>query len=152
METTSLRKPYARIPRADEPGHDDLRIRCLSKPLSSCQDCRLRPSDESRFRSSAQCLDPRPYGRVSWHGVFPLSDSMDHVGPLTKDVRDTALMMNVIAGYDPHDPTTSKRPVPDYTASLIGNIDAVRVGIPQPYFFEVLQPSVRDAVSLNAVR
>jgi aspartyl-tRNA(Asn)/glutamyl-tRNA(Gln) amidotransferase subunit A len=87
------------------------------------------------------------YGRVSRHGVFPLSGSMDHVGPLTKEVRDTALMMNVIAGYDPNDPTTSKIPVPDYTASLIGDIDALRVGMPQPYFFEALQPSVRNAVS-----
>ncbi len=86
------------------------------------------------------------YGRVSRHGVFPLSASLDHAGPLTKDVRDTALMMNVIAGYDPNDPTTSQLPVPDYTASLIGEMDGVRVGLPQPYFFDDLQPSVRDAV------
>lgn len=86
------------------------------------------------------------YGRVSRHGVFPLSGSLDHIGPLTKDVRDTALMMNVIAGYDPNDPTTSDLPVPDYTTALIGEIDGVRVGLPQPYFFEDLQPSVRAAV------
>jgi aspartyl-tRNA(Asn)/glutamyl-tRNA(Gln) amidotransferase subunit A len=86
------------------------------------------------------------YGRVSRHGVFPLSGSLDHIGPLTKDVRDTALMMNVIAGYDPDDPTTSDLPVPDYTTALIGEIDGVRVGLPQPYFFEDLQPSVRAAV------
>ncbi len=86
------------------------------------------------------------YGRVSRHGVFPLSASLDHAGPMTKDVRDTALMMNVIAGYDPNDPSTSQLPVPDYTASLIGEIDGVRVGMPQPYFFDDLQSSVRDAV------
>ncbi len=86
------------------------------------------------------------YGRVSRHGVFPLSASLDHAGPLTKDVRDTALMMNVIAGHDPNDPTTSTLPVPDYTASLIGEMDGLRVGLPQPYFFEDLQPSVREAV------
>lgn len=86
------------------------------------------------------------YGRVSRHGVFPLSGSLDHAGPLTKDVRDTALMMNVIAGYDPNDPATSELPVPDYTTALIGEIDGMRVGMPQPYFFEDLQPSVREAV------
>jgi aspartyl-tRNA(Asn)/glutamyl-tRNA(Gln) amidotransferase subunit A len=86
------------------------------------------------------------YGRVSRHGVFPLSVSLDHVGPLTKDVRDTALMMNAIAGHDPRDPTTFELPVPDYTAALIGELDGVRVSMPQPYFFEDLQPSVREAV------
>jgi len=87
-----------------------------------------------------------PYGRGSRHGVFPLSGSLDHVGPLTKDVWDTALMMNAIAGYDANDPSTSELSVPDYTTALIGEIDGVRVGIPQPYFFEDLQPSVREAV------
>jgi aspartyl-tRNA(Asn)/glutamyl-tRNA(Gln) amidotransferase subunit A len=53
------------------------------------------------------------YGRVSRHGVVPLSWSLDHVGPLTRTVRDTALLMSVIAGHDPHDPTTSRLPVPD---------------------------------------
>ncbi len=86
------------------------------------------------------------YGRVSRHGVFPLSGSLDHAGPLTKDVRDTALMMNVIAGYDPNDPTTSERPVPDYTTALIDEIAGLRVSLPQSYFFEDLQPSVREAV------
>lgn len=86
------------------------------------------------------------YGRVSRHGIFPLSPSLDHAGPLTKDVYDAALLMNVIAGYDPHDPTTANLPVPDYTAALIGDIDGVRVGMPQPYFFEDLQSSVREAV------
>ncbi len=86
------------------------------------------------------------YGRVSRHGVFPLSASMDHAGPLTKDVYDTALMMNVIAGYDSNDPTTSQLPVPDYTAALHGEMDGVRVGMPQPYFFDNLQTSVQAAV------
>ncbi len=86
------------------------------------------------------------YGRVSRHGIFPLSGSMDHAGPLTKNVEDAALMMNVIAGHDPNDPTTSQLPVPDYVAVLIGEIDGVRLGLPQPYFFEDLQSSVREAV------
>jgi aspartyl-tRNA(Asn)/glutamyl-tRNA(Gln) amidotransferase subunit A len=86
------------------------------------------------------------YGRVSRHGIFPLSWSLDHAGPLAKDVRDAALIMNVIAGYDPHDTSTSTLPVPDFTAALTGDIDGVRVGLPQPYFFEALQSSVREAV------
>ncbi len=86
------------------------------------------------------------YGRVSRHGIFPLSASMDHAGPLAKDVRDVALMMNVISGYDPQDPTTAQMPVPDFTAALTGDIDGMRVGMPQPYFFESLQPSVQEAV------
>ncbi len=86
------------------------------------------------------------YGRVSRHGIFPLSWSMDHAGPLAKDVRDAALIMNVIAGHDPNDPTTSNLRVPDFTAALTGDINGIRVGMPQPYFFEALQPSVQEAV------
>ena len=86
------------------------------------------------------------YGRVSRHGIFPLSWSMDHAGPLAKDVRDAALIMNVIAGHDPNDPTTSNLLVPDFTAALTGDINGIRVGMPQPYFFEALQPSVQEAV------
>lgn len=86
------------------------------------------------------------YGRVSRHGIFPLSGSMDHAGPLAKDVRDAALIMNVIAGHDPNDPTTSTLPVPDFTASLTGDVTGIRVGMPQPYFFEALQTSVKMAV------
>jgi aspartyl-tRNA(Asn)/glutamyl-tRNA(Gln) amidotransferase subunit A len=87
------------------------------------------------------------YGRVSRHGIFPLSWSMDHAGPLSKDVRDTALLMNVIAGHDPHDPTTAQVPVPDYTAALTGDMHGVRIGVPHPYFFTALQPAVREAVA-----
>ncbi|MEE9146139.1 MAG: amidase [Candidatus Tectomicrobia bacterium] len=86
------------------------------------------------------------YGRVSRHGIFPLSWSMDHAGPLAKDVRDAALIMNVIAGHDPNDPTTSNLRVPDFTAALTGDINGIRVGMPQPYFFEALQASVQEAV------
>jgi aspartyl-tRNA(Asn)/glutamyl-tRNA(Gln) amidotransferase subunit A len=87
------------------------------------------------------------YGRVSRHGIFPLSWSMDHAGPLSKDVRDTALLMNVIAGHDPHDPTTAQMPVPDYIAALTGDMRGVRIGVPHPYFFTALQPAVREAVA-----
>jgi aspartyl-tRNA(Asn)/glutamyl-tRNA(Gln) amidotransferase subunit A len=86
------------------------------------------------------------YGRVSRHGVVPLSWSLDHVGPLTRTVRDTALLMSVIAGYDPHDPTTSRLPVPDYVASLAGTVAGLRVGVPREFFFEGLDADVQRAV------
>ncbi len=68
------------------------------------------------------------YGRVSRHGVVPLSWSLDHGGPLTCTVRDTALLMSIISGYDPHDPTTSRLPVPDYVASLTEKVTELRRG------------------------
>jgi aspartyl-tRNA(Asn)/glutamyl-tRNA(Gln) amidotransferase subunit A len=86
------------------------------------------------------------YGRVSRHGVVPLSWSLDHVGPLTRTVRDTALLMSVIAGHDPHDPTTSRLPVPDYVASLTGTVAGLRVGVPREFFFEGLDADVQRAV------
>jgi aspartyl-tRNA(Asn)/glutamyl-tRNA(Gln) amidotransferase subunit A len=86
------------------------------------------------------------YGRVSRYGVFPLCWSMDHAGPLTKDVRDSALMLNAIAGYDAKDPTTTKTPVPDYLTALTGEVRGMRIGAPRRYFFEGLQSAVRSAV------
>jgi aspartyl-tRNA(Asn)/glutamyl-tRNA(Gln) amidotransferase subunit A len=86
------------------------------------------------------------YGRVSRHGVIPLSWSLDHVGPLTRTVRDTALLMSVISGHDPHDPTTRRLPVPDYLASLTGKVAGLRVGVPREFFFEGLDADVQQAV------
>jgi aspartyl-tRNA(Asn)/glutamyl-tRNA(Gln) amidotransferase subunit A len=88
------------------------------------------------------------YGRVSRHGVIPLSWSLDHVGPLTRTVRDTALLMSIISGHDPHDPTTSRLPVPDYVAALTGNVVGLRVGIPREFFFEGLDADVQQTVEL----
>ncbi len=75
------------------------------------------------------------YGRVSRYGVLPLSWSLDHVGPMTWTVEDAALMLQVIAGHDPKDPTSSKEPVPDYSAALQTDLRGVRVGVPRHYFF-----------------
>jgi aspartyl-tRNA(Asn)/glutamyl-tRNA(Gln) amidotransferase subunit A len=86
------------------------------------------------------------YGRVSRHGVFPLSWSLDHVGPMTRTVTDAALMLQVIAGHDRHDPTTRTAIVPDYTASLAGDIEGARLGIPQEFYFEQLDAEVGDSV------
>jgi len=75
------------------------------------------------------------YGRVSRYGVVPLSWSLDHCGPLTWTVEDSALMLQAIAGFDPKDPTTSRAPVPDYTKSLVDDVEGMTVGVPRDYFF-----------------
>ncbi|MET0849979.1 MAG: amidase [Candidatus Rokuibacteriota bacterium] len=69
------------------------------------------------------------WGRLSRHGVVPLCWSMDTPGPLTRTVEDTALVMQVIAGYDSRDPTTSRRSVPDHRAALAAGVRGVRIGV-----------------------
>jgi aspartyl-tRNA(Asn)/glutamyl-tRNA(Gln) amidotransferase subunit A len=69
------------------------------------------------------------WSRVSRHGCIPLCWSMDTPGPLTRTVEDAALLLGVIAGHDPRDPTTSRRPVPDYAATLNGGVRGLRIGI-----------------------
>jgi aspartyl-tRNA(Asn)/glutamyl-tRNA(Gln) amidotransferase subunit A len=69
------------------------------------------------------------WSRVSRYGVMPLSDSLDHTGPITRTARDAALMLNVIAGYDPNDATSSREPVADYTSRLGGDLKGMRVGV-----------------------
>jgi len=70
------------------------------------------------------------FGRVSKHGVVPLSGSLDHAGPMTRTVEDAALVFQAIAGPDPDDPTTEDVPVPDYSAALSGDVRGLRVGVP----------------------
>jgi len=86
------------------------------------------------------------YGRVSRYGLVAFASSLDQVGPLCKDVYDTALMMNVIAGHDERDSTSIKLEVPDYTACLSNGLAGVRVGVPREYFAEGLDPEVEKAV------
>ncbi len=86
------------------------------------------------------------YGRVSRYGVLPLGYTLDHVGPLTLSVRDAALVLNAIAGYDPRDPASSRRPVVDYVPDEGCSIRGVRVGFPENFFYERLDPDVESAV------
>ena len=90
------------------------------------------------------------YGRVSRAGVLPLAWSMDHVGPMTRSARDCALMLSVIAGYDPADPTTSVLPVPDYSAALTGDVKGLRVGLLRAHFTDPAAADVRAAVEASA--
>ncbi len=86
------------------------------------------------------------YGRVSRYGLVAFASSLDQVGPLTRDVFDCALMMNVISGHDGRDSTSIRRDVPDFTKSLTDGLQGVRVGIPGEYFGEGLDPEVEKAV------
>ncbi len=86
------------------------------------------------------------YGRVSRYGLVAFASSLDQIGPLTKDVTDCALMMNVISGYDPKDSTSVNREVPDYSKALKEGLQGMKVGIPREYFIEGLDPEVEKAV------
>lgn len=86
------------------------------------------------------------YGRVSRYGLIAFASSMDQVGPLTKDVRDCALVLQSISGRDPADATSADRPVPEYSDSLTGDIAGMRLGMPREYFTAGLQPAVEQAV------
>ena len=86
------------------------------------------------------------YGRVSRFGVYPLSHSCDHVGPMVSTVADAAALLHAIAGPDPNDPTASAAAVPDYTATLKEDIRGLRLGVPQAYFFEDIESAVREGV------
>ncbi|MCD4779407.1 MAG: Asp-tRNA(Asn)/Glu-tRNA(Gln) amidotransferase subunit GatA [Candidatus Omnitrophica bacterium] len=91
------------------------------------------------------------YGRVSRYGLIAFASSLDQIGPLTKDVRDSALLLNIIAGPDPMDSTCIDRPVPDYTQSLVNDVRGLKIGIPKEYFIEGMQPDVKARV-LDAIK
>jgi amidase len=90
------------------------------------------------------------WGRVSRYGVFPLGESLDHLGPMTRTVADAALMLNVIAGYDPADATSLRAPVEDYAAACDRGVKGLRIGIDEQYL-SAASDEVGAAV-LEAVR
>ncbi len=85
--------------------------------------------------------------RVSRYGAMPLSFSADNVGPMARTARDCARLMHVIAGHDPKDPTSSREPVPDYEATLNGNVKGLRVGVPTNYFMDDADPEIVAAIT-----
>ncbi len=89
-------------------------------------------------------------GRVSRHGVLPLDFSLDHMGPLARTVRDAALTLDAIAGYDPHDDSCSRRPVVPYLPPAEIRLDEVRIGLPENFYFERLDGEVDAAVRAMA--
>ena len=93
------------------------------------------------------CVGLKPtYGRVSRFGLVAYASSLDQIGPLTKDVHDAAIMLNVISGYDPQDSTSEPRDVPDYSAALNGEIKGLKVGLPKEYQSAGLDPEVKSNV------
>jgi aspartyl-tRNA(Asn)/glutamyl-tRNA(Gln) amidotransferase subunit A len=86
------------------------------------------------------------YGRVSRFGLVAFASSLDQIGPLTKTVRDSALIMNAIAGHDPQDSTSLNEPVPDYVAKLGNDLRGVRLGVPKEYMIEGIDPQVKTAI------
>src|SRR5712691_10173614 len=90
------------------------------------------------------------YGRVSRYGLVAFASSLDQIGPFARSARDAALVLQAIAGPDPCDATCSPKPVPDYSAALIGNIKGMRIGVPEEYWVEGTTPGVvkvvRDAI------
>jgi aspartyl-tRNA(Asn)/glutamyl-tRNA(Gln) amidotransferase subunit A len=86
------------------------------------------------------------FGRVSRYGVLPLDFSLDHMGPLTRSVRDAAITLNAIAGFDPRDDTSSREPVEDYVPPPGTSLAGIRVGLPENFYFERVAPEVAAAV------
>jgi aspartyl-tRNA(Asn)/glutamyl-tRNA(Gln) amidotransferase subunit A len=86
------------------------------------------------------------YGRVSRHGGIPLSWSMDTVGPMARTVGDAAALLQVMAGFDPKDPTTRRDTVPDYLAALAAGMTGLRIGVPHDHFMAMMEPDVGSAI------
>lgn len=86
------------------------------------------------------------FGRVSRYGVMPLDFSLDHMGPLTRSVRDAAITLQALAGFDPRDDTSSREPVLDYLPPEDPSLNGVRIGLPENFYFDRLQPEVAAAV------
>jgi aspartyl-tRNA(Asn)/glutamyl-tRNA(Gln) amidotransferase subunit A len=104
----------------------------VRQPASFCSLVGLRPT----------------YGRMSRWGVIAFASSLDQVGPFGRTVADCAALFQVTAGYDRRDSTSLNVPVPDYQAALTGDIRGLKVGVPQEYFIDGLDPSVESAVRL----
>lgn len=86
------------------------------------------------------------YGRISRYGLIAFASSLDRVGPLTHTVEDAAVLLQTLAGHDPHDATSSEEPVPNYSADLKRPVEGLRIGVPPEYFGDGLDPEVRAAV------
>lgn len=85
------------------------------------------------------------YGRVSRYGLVAFASSLDQIGPMTKDVRDAAGLLGIMAGLDPRDSTSLNHPVPDYLGELTGDIQGLKIGIPKEYGIDGMNPEVKTA-------
>jgi len=93
------------------------------------------------------CVGLKPsYGRVSRYGLVAFASSLDQIGPFARTVKDSALLLQAIAGHDARDSTSVNAPVPDYAAALGPDLKGKRIGIPKEYFIDGIDPGVRSAV------
>jgi len=86
------------------------------------------------------------YGRVSRYGLIAFASSLDQIGPITKDVRDAAILTGIICGYDPSDSTSVNQVVPDFTKSLGRDIKSLKIGIPNEYFVAGMDPEIKTII------
>ena len=86
------------------------------------------------------------YGLVSRYGLVAFASSLDQIGPMTKDVKDTAILLNAIAGHDEMDSTSADIEKKDYTKALVNDVKGIKIGIPKEFYGEGLQPEVREAL------
>jgi len=91
------------------------------------------------------------YGRVSRYGLIAFASSLDQIGPMTRDVVDSAILLQAIAGHDPRDSTSSAHPVPDYFSTLRNGVRGMRLGVPKEYFVAGMEPAVEQAIR-DAIR
>src|ERR687885_684923 len=91
------------------------------------------------------------YGRVSRHGLIAFGSSLDQIGPMTRDVRDAALLLQAIAGHDPHDSTSANVEVPDYRANLEDGVEGLRIGVVPELMDERIDTPVREVIE-NVMR
>jgi aspartyl-tRNA(Asn)/glutamyl-tRNA(Gln) amidotransferase subunit A len=92
------------------------------------------------------------YGRVSRYGLIAFASSLDHIGPLTRTVRDAAIVLGVIAGHDPLDSTSAHEPVPDHEQEVDRPVKGLKLGVPKEYFGEGLDAEVGRAVEAAIAR
>lgn len=86
------------------------------------------------------------YGRVSRYGLIAYASSLDQIGPLTRDVEDSAHLLNIIAGHDAMDSTCASEAVPDYTKSLVEDVKGLKIGLPAEYFVDGMDEDVKAAI------
>ena len=86
------------------------------------------------------------YGRISRYGMIAFASSLDQAGPMARDAKDAAIMLNTMAGFDARDSTCLDKPVPDYTADLDNSLQGLKIGLPKEYFGEGLDSSVATAI------
>lgn len=86
------------------------------------------------------------YGRVSRYGLIAFASSLDQIGPITKDVRDCAILTEVISGHDEKDSTSANLEVPNYVNSLVNDVKGLKIGIPKEYFVEGINSEVRKTI------